>query len=338
MTVNAAPVKIIAEAGVNHNGDIHTAYQLVDIAADAGADYIKFQTFSPRELATANAPKAEYQSADSDDNESQLEMLSKLQLSQAEFVDIKHYCASVNIGFLSTAFDIESLDFLQTLSLDYIKVPSGEITNLPFLRHISSVNAPIILSTGMSTVQEIEAALSVLQESMPARKDITLLHCTSAYPAPFSDINLRAMNTLRDLFGRPIGYSDHTSGIEVSLAAVALGATIIEKHVTLDRSMQGPDHKASLMPFELKSLVKSVRNIELALGSHHKGVTNSERNTLAAARRSIVASCEICSGDTFTEHNITVKRPGIGLSPMLWDHVIGSISSRNYAKHELIEL
>lgn len=329
-------VVIIAEAGVNHNGNLELAKSMVDCAKDAGADCIKFQTFKSENLASKDAVKAEYQKEHTDSNESQLEMLKKLELPFCAFVEIKHYCDEKGIEFLSTAFDLESIDFLNSLGQKRWKIPSGEITNLPYLIKIANTRKPIILSTGMSTLEEVKAAVNVLSKNGASK--ITLLHCTTEYPAPYEDVNLNAMKTLHNELSLPIGYSDHTEGIEISIAAVAMGATVIEKHFTLDRNMNGPDHKASLEPQQLKLMIQSIRNIEKALGSCVKMPSYSERKNIEIARKSIRASKNIDKGELLTEENLTSKRPGNGLSPMKWYDVIGKIANKDYKTDELIEL
>jgi N,N'-diacetyllegionaminate synthase len=328
---------IIAEAGVNHNGDINLAKKLIDIAANAGADLVKFQTFSSGRLVTFGAAKAEYQILATDNDESQQEMLRKLELSESMHHELIAHCASQNIGFLSTGFDIESIDMLVGLGQELFKVPSGEITNLPYLRHIGKLKKDVILSTGMSNMKEIEAAINVIEESGTHRSKVTVLHCTTAYPAPVSDVNLRAMQSIRNEFEVAVGYSDHTLGIEIPIAAVALGATVIEKHFTTDRSQPGPDHKASLEPSELKSMIDGIRAVELALGDGNKRLMPSEISNLAIARKSIVASQQIYPGEIFTEQNLTAKRPGIGISPMEWNKLIGTVARRLYLTDELID-
>lgn len=327
---------VIAEAGVNHNGSIKTAIELVDKAVLAHADVIKFQTFIAEELTTKNAEKAEYQKNNIGSESTQLEMLKKLELSKDEFVLLKNYCKKMGIEFLSTAFDFKSIDFLVTLDMIRWKIPSGEITNLPYLIKIANLKQPVILSTGMSTLEEIDTAVSILRNN--GVTDLTILHCTTEYPTPFEDVNLNAMHTIKEKFGVKIGYSDHTTGIEVPIAAVALGATVIEKHFTLDRNMEGPDHKASLEPHELKALVDAIRNIEKALGDGIKQPTESEKKNMAIARKSIVAKVKIKAGEILTEDNITVKRPGNGVSPMNWFDVIGTKATRDYQEDELIEI
>lgn len=330
---------IIAEAGVNHNGSIVLAKQLIDAAAEAGVDYVKFQTFQTEKLVSHLAKKAGYQQKNmQDDDDSQFSMLKKLELSQEQHFELIEYCNSKNIKFFSTAFDLDSLRFLATLQLGLWKIPSGEITNYPYLKFIAEQNEPVILSTGMSTLNEIEEAISVLTKCGTKKEQITVLHCNTEYPTPMQDVNLRAMNTLGEKLGVAIGYSDHTQGIEIPIAAVALGATIIEKHFTLDNTLQGPDHIASLEPDELRCMVNAIRNIEQALGSSEKRVSESEQKNLKIARKSIVAALNIKTGEYFTELNITVKRPGDGISPMLWDNVIDKQAKRNFKKDELIEL
>lgn len=327
---------IIAELGVNHNGDINIAKKLIDMAKDAGADIVKFQTFISEKVVSRYAPKAEYQNKNTSSKESQLDMVKRLELSFDEFIELDKYCKAKEIEFLSTAFDFRSIDFLNRLDMKRWKIPSGEITNLPYLIKIAKLHKPVILSTGMSTMEDIQAALSILREN--GAGEITVLHCTTEYPTPFKDVNLNAMNTIKKMFNIPVGYSDHTKGIEVSIAAVALDATIIEKHFTLDRNMEGPDHKASLEPDELKAMVSAIRNVEASLGSGEKKPAASERKNMAIARKSIVANCKIKKGDVFTEDNITVKRPGDGISPMKWFEVIGQVAIRDFEEDELIEL
>ena len=327
---------IIAEAGVNHNGSFDIAKKLVDAAKNAGADIVKFQTLRPQQLVSKFAKKANYQIKNTENNDSQLDMLKKLALSDVDFIELKKYCDYNKIIFLSTPFDLESIDFLNTLDMPFWKIPSGEITNYPYLVKIANTNKDIVMSTGMSEIGEIEEAINVLNDNGSGR--ISLLHCNTEYPTPFGDVNLKAMLTLKDKFGVEVGYSDHTRGIEVPIAAVAMGAIIIEKHFTLDRNMEGPDHKASLEPNELKQMVESIRNIEMALGSSEKCVTNSERKNIEIARKSIVAKCKINKGEKFTIDNITVKRPGSGISPMKWNEILGMISKRDFEEDELIEI
>lgn len=323
---------IIAEAGVNHNGDINLARRLVDAAKEAGCDAVKFQNFVSEKLVNKTAPKAEYQKNNAKNKaESQLEMLKKLELSESNTRNISEYCSAKGIMFLSTPFDDESADLLNSLGVSIFKIPSGEITNLPYLRKIKSLGKPIILSTGMSTLEEVAQALDVLKGC-----EVSLLHCTTEYPCPYKDVNLKAMLTLKNKFGLQVGYSDHTNGIEVPVAAVAMGATIIEKHFTLDKTLDGPDHKASLDPVELKNMVTSIRNIEVALGSGEKKPSPSELKNILIARRSIVAKCPIKKGEIFTEENLTTKRPASGISPMNWDNIVGTISKKDYLEDEVI--
>ena len=329
---------VIAEAGVNHNGDLAVARRLIDVAADAGADLVKFQTFSADRLVTAQAQKAAYQASDRDAGESQHAMLRRLELTPAMHRELLAHCGARGIGFFSTAFDIESLDLLATLGLKRFKIPSGEITNLPYLRHVGGFGKPLIMSTGMATIEEIGAALAVLEKAGTAREWITVLHCNTQYPTPMADVNLRAMLDIRDRFGVPVGYSDHTLGIEVAIAAVALGAMIIEKHFTLDRGMPGPDHKASLEPAELSAMVAAIRNVERALGDGVKRPSASELPNRAVARKSLVAACAIHQGEAFSAGNLAVKRPGSGVSPMRFDEVVGRKAPRNFLADELIEL
>lgn len=333
---NAPKVLIIAEAGVNHNGELELAKKLIDVAADAGVDYVKFQTFKADKIVTQSAEKAQYQQNATGATESQYEMLKKLELTDAMHHELFNYCQKSSVQFLSTGFDIESVDFLLSLGQQLIKVPSGEITNLPYLRHIGSRQLPVILSTGMSTMEEIGDALAVLITAGLANEKITVLHCTTEYPTPMEEVNLRAMQSIKEKFGVAVGYSDHTVGIEVSIGAVALGATVIEKHFTLDKNLPGPDHKASLNPDELHTLVIGVRNLEIALGSSKKTPTASEIANLLVVRRSIVASRNIEIGEVFSEINITTKRPGTGITPMKWDRLIGSKAIRNFLPDEEI--
>lgn len=330
-------MKIIAEAGVNHNGSLETAKKMVDAAKEAGADYIKFQTFHVHSLVTPQCEAADYQKENAGAT-SQGEMLKKLELTFDDFKDLKAYCDAKGIGFLSTAFDEESVDFIASLNPDYIKVPSGELTNLPFLRQMASKGIPVIISTGMATPDEIAKALKPFLKAGYRENDIILLHCTTQYPTPMEDVNLLAMQTVSQNFGHPAGYSDHTLGIEVPIAAATLGAVVVEKHFTLDRNMEGPDHKASLEPAELALMVNSIRNIEKALGNGVKEVKDSERANITAARRSIVAARDIKQGETILEEDLKAKRPATGLSPMLWDKVIGSKAIRDFKKDELIEI
>lgn len=330
---------IIAEAGVNHNGDIAKAKALIDKGAEAGVDYVKFQTFKAGNLVTKQAKRAAYQDKNTQDNDSQYEMLKKLELSQKDHQELIDYCAQKGVQFLSTGFDIESLEFLARLGITIAKVPSGEITNLPYLRKVAALFPEVILSTGMATIIEIKDAVKVLTDNGVNKDKITVLHCNTEYPTPMEDVNLRAMLHIQQEVGVAIGYSDHTLGIEVPIAAVALGATIIEKHFTLDKTLPGPDHKASLEPDELKAMVSAIRNIEKAVGgSGLKEVSKSEAKNKPIARKSIVASKSIKKGDFFTEENITVKRPGIGISPIQWDDVIGKTAKKDFEEDDLIEL
>ncbi len=329
-------VYIIAEAGVNHNGDINIAKRLVDAAQEAGADVVKFQTFQADSLVSKYAQKAEYQLQSTDEKETQREMLKKLELTYEMHVELLQYCREVGIDFLSTPFDLGSIDLLESVGMNLYKIPSGEITNLPYLRKIGSLRKPVILSSGMSTIGEVKEAVKVLRESGAA--NVAVLHCNTQYPTPMQDVNLNVMNTIRKEVGVCVGYSDHTEGIEVPIAAVAMGAEIIEKHFTLDKTMAGPDHKASLEPDELKAMVQAIRNIEMAVGDIEKKPTRSEKDNIAVVRKSIVAKRRIEAGEMFSEDNITTKRPGTGLSPMLWDNVVGTVAKRKYEEDELIEL
>jgi N,N'-diacetyllegionaminate synthase len=331
------PVIVIAEAGVNHNGDLDLAKRLIEIAATAGADYVKFQTFNAERIVTRDASKAEYQNRTTDSLESQFNMLKKLELTPEMHIDLIDHCAKKSIKFLSTGFDIESVEMLVNLGQRLIKIPSGEITNYPYLRYVGSLQLPIILSTGMSTLKEISEALDVLESSGSARSGITVLHCTTEYPAPISEVNLRAIETIRSTFKVPVGYSDHTEGIDVSIGAVALGATVIEKHFTTSRSLPGPDHRASLEPDELAALISALRKMEVALGDGVKAPTASELGNIQVARRSIVARTSIRLGEFFSESNLTTKRPGSGISPMQWNKLVGQRSLRDYLPDELID-
>ena len=329
-------VCIIAEAGVNHNGSGENALRLVDVAAAAGVELVKFQTFRSEKLVSRFAQKAEYQKKTTNADESQLEMLKKLEFTAEQFKFVKDYCVSKGVQFISTPFDDDSLLLLETLEMPLYKIPSGEITNLPFLIKIAKLQKPVILSTGMSTMEEIEKAVKVLKQN--GANEISLLHCNTQYPTPYEDANLRAMLMLKQRFGLKVGYSDHTLGIEAPIAAVALGAEIIEKHFTLDKNMPGPDHKASISPDELKAMVSAIRNIEKALGSGIKEPTTSEKKNIVVARKSIVAKTAIKAGELFTEDNLDVKRPGNGISPMMWFEVHGKIAKRDFEEDELIEL
>ncbi len=331
------PTFIIAEAGVNHNGSMELAHQLIDAAADAGADAVKFQTFKADNLVTQYAEKAKYQKARASGEESQYDMIKRYELSLNDHLDLMSYCSKRAIEFLSSPFDLESIELLKDLGLNLFKIPSGELTNLPFLRKIGALKKDVIVSTGMSTLDEIRAALDVLISAGTERGKITVLQCNTEYPTPFEDVNLAAMDTIAQELNVAIGYSDHTPGIEVPVAAVARGATIIEKHFTLDRDMDGPDHQASLEPGELKQMVKSIRNIEVAIGHGKKQPSPSELKNVMVARKSIVAASHIKSGDVLSESNLIVKRPGSGISPMRWDEILGTVASRNYEKDDLIE-
>ena len=329
-------VFIIAEAGVNHNGNIEIAKKLVDAAVLTGADAVKFQTFKANNLVLRQAPKAAYQKETTNQSETQYEMLKKLELTEDMHKELMEYCRDKGILFLSTPFDIESIHLLVELGLDIIKIPSGEITNLPYLREVGKQKKQVILSTGMSNIQEVKDAVQVLKES--GAEDIRLLHCNTQYPTPMEDVNLKAMVKMGQELKLPFGYSDHTWGIEVSIAAVALGATVIEKHFTLDKSMEGPDHKASLEPAELMAMVQAIRNIEKALGEEGKFITESEKNNISIVRKSIVAARKIEKGEVFTENNLTVKRPGNGINPMKWDEIVGTVSNKVYEIDEMIEI
>lgn len=329
-------VFIIAEAGVNHNGSSDIAKELIDAAVKAGADAVKFQTFKAANLVSKTAQKADYQKQTTDVEESQFEMIQKLELDVDTHKELISYCKHKNILFLSTPFDHESIELLHKLGLEVFKIPSGEITNLPYLRHIGSLNKRVILSTGMANLGEIEAAINVIMQAGSDRKNITILHANTEYPTPMEDVNLKAMVTIGNAFNTNYGYSDHTLGIEVPIAAVALGACIIEKHFTLDKNMPGPDHKASLEPHELISMIQAIRNIEQALGSTVKKPSPSEAKNKSIARKSLVAKTSIKEGEFFTEENLTIKRPGTGISPMRWDEVIGTKAVNNYQEDDLI--
>lgn len=329
-------VFIIAEAGVNHNGSIELAKKLIDVAVDAGADAVKFQTFKATNLVSKNAQKADYQKETTNKEESQFDMIKKLELDVNTHKELISYCKSKNIMFLSTPFDHDSIELLNDLGLEIFKIPSGEITNLPYLRHIGKLDKKVILSTGMADIGEIEDALDVLINAGTKKENIIVLHANTMYPTPMEDVNLKAMVTIGNTFDIAFGYSDHTLGIEVDIAAVAMGACCIEKHFTLDCMMEGPDHKASLEPNELKAMVKTIRNIELALGSSIKKPSKSEIPNMEIARKSIVAKTEIKKGDTLTEDNITIKRPGNGINPMRWDEIMGTIATKDYKEDELI--
>ncbi len=330
---------IIAEAGVNHNGSIELAKQLIDAAASAGVDYVKFQTFKTENLVSMQAAKAEYQKRNTGEtDDSQFSMLKKLELSPEQHFELMEYCRQKKVRFFSTAFDLESINLLSELGLEMWKIPSGEITNYPYLKKIARQGKPVILSTGMSDLEDIGNAIRVLEQYGVSREKITVLHCNTEYPTPMADVNLRAMQTIKKQLGVKVGYSDHTLGIEVPIAAVALGAEVIEKHFTLSRTLKGPDHKASLEPGELKAMVSAIRNVEVALGDKDKKVTASEAKNKAVARKSIVAARKIKAGELFTEENITVKRPGNGISPMEWENVLGQCASRDFQADDLIEL
>ena len=329
-------ILIIAEAGVNHNGSLKYAKKLIDVAAEARVDFIKFQTFKAESLMTHEAEKANYQKSISNKNESQFEMIKKLELDREAHEELINYCKTKNLQFLSTAFDCKSIDLLTELNIPIYKIPSGEITNLPYLRHIGKQRKPIIISTGMSTLNEIREAIKVLMMEGVQKEEITVLHCNTEYPTPMEDVNLKAMLTIKENLNVRIGYSDHTSGIEIPLAAVAMGATVIEKHFTLDRKMPGPDHNASLEPSELKEMVVGIRNVEKAMGSSVKKPSKSEAKNISIARKSIVANKVIKKGELFSEKNLTTKRPGTGISPMKWDSIIGKPALADYERDDLI--
>jgi len=327
---------IIAEAGVNHNGDLGLAKRLVDAASNAGADLIKFQTFKAKELVTKTAEKADYQKNLTDNKESQFQMIKKLELDWNAHQELDNYCNQKKIQFISAAFDHSSIDLLREMDLPYYKIPSGEITNLPYLRHMGCMGKPIIMSTGMANLNEVRMAMEVLLKAGLNKNDLYILHCNTEYPTPMNDVNLRAMLTIRDELNVKVGYSDHTLGIEIPIAAVALGATVIEKHFTLDRNLPGPDHSASLEPDELKKMVQAIRNIEVALGDGIKKPSASESKNIPIARKSIVAARTIKKGEVFTSENLAVKRPGNGVSPMMWDDYIGKIANKDYYLDEVI--
>lgn len=329
-------VFVIAEAGVNHNGDISLAKQLVDVAVAAGADAVKFQTFKAEKLVCKNAEKADYQKETTNQAESQLEMLKKLELTEEMHNQLIDYCKEKGILFLSTPFDVDSVDYLIELGIEIIKISSGEITNYPYLRKIAQTGKKVILSTGMSSLEEVREAVAVLEEY--GNKDVAVLHCNTEYPTPFEDVNLKAMLTMRDELGIEVGYSDHTPGIEIPIAAVAMGAQIIEKHFTLDKTMDGPDHKASLEPHELKAMISAIRNVESALGTGVKKPSNSEQRNIGIVRKSIAAKNEIKKGEVFSEENLVTKRPGTGVSPMKWNEIIGTVADKDYKEDDLIEL
>lgn len=329
-------VFIIGEAGVNHNGNIDTAKKLIDVAWEAGVDAVKFQSFRTDDIISQYATKAEYQKKTTAKFEGQYEMIKKLELDKKKHMELLSYCKDKDIKFISSPFDIGSINLLNELDLDIFKIPSGEITNLPYLREIGKLRKKVIISTGMSSLGEIEASLDILRKN--GTKDITLLHCNSEYPTPMEDVNLRAMLTIKNAFKVDVGYSDHTLGIEVPIAAVAMGAKVIEKHFTLDKNMEGPDHKASLDPYELKVMVSAIRNIEKALGNGIKTPSKSELKNIEIVRKSIVANKNIRTGEIFSEKNLGIKRPGKGISPMRWNEIIGRTSTKDYKKDELIEI
>ena len=329
-------VIVIAEAGVNHNGSFELAKKMVDAAKEAGVDYVKFQTFNPQKLVSKYAEKAKYQKETTGSDETQLQMLQKLTLTEDNFLSLRDYCKEVGIGFISTPFDLDSIAFLETFDMDFWKVPSGEVTNLPYLEAIARTKRKVVMSTGMCDMNEIQDAMEVLKKN--GTTEITLLHCNTQYPTPYEHVNLSAMSTIKDTLHKEVGYSDHTQGIEVPIAAVAMGATVIEKHFTLDKNMEGPDHKASLDPTELKQMVSAIRNIEKAIGNGLKEPSSSELTNKAVARKSIVASREIKQGEILSENNLTTKRPGTGISPMKWYEVIGKAAARDFSEDEIIEL
>jgi N,N'-diacetyllegionaminate synthase len=330
---------VIAEAGVNHNGSIENAFKLIDAAKEAGADYVKFQTFKADKLVNKSAQKAEYQKANLQDaDNSQYAMLKRLELTEQMHYEILAHCEKKNIKFLSTPFDLESISFLKTLDVTLGKIPSGEVTNLPYLRQMAQAFPELIISTGMCTMDEVKAAIDALVAAGAKKEKITVLHCNTEYPTPMRDVNLKAMMNIAEKLNVKIGYSDHTMGIEVPIAAVALGATVIEKHFTLDRGMEGPDHPASLEPDELIEMVKCIRNIEMALGEGFKAPSASEKKNIAIVRKSIIAGKDIVKGEIFTEENLVVKRPGTGISPMDWDKVIGTKANKDYKSDEIISL
>ena len=334
----SAPTLVIAEAGVNHNGSLELAFELIDAASDAGADVVKFQTFKAEKLVTQSATKADYQLESTDSKETQFEMIKKLELSYDMHLKLISRCKEKGIRFSSTGFDASSVNLLIEMGVDFIKVPSGEITNLPYLRDVGSKGLPIILSTGMSSMQEVKGGVRLLEQAGSKKSDITALHCNTEYPTPMEDVNLRAMLSMENELGVKVGYSDHTLGIEVPIAAVVLGATVIEKHFTLDRTMEGPDHAASLEPDELKQMVSSIRNIEEAMGDGLKMPSKSERDNIRVVRKSIVASKNIKAGEKFTEENLAVKRPGTGISPLKWDEILGLESKKDFQGDELISI
>lgn len=329
---------IIAEAGVNHNGDINIAKKMIDLAADAGADAVKFQTFKAENIVSISAPKAKYQERTSSSSESHLEMLKRLELTSDIHEELIEFCKKRKILFMSSPFDLESIDLLNNFGLDIFKIPSGEITNLPYLQKIGGLKKKIIVSSGMAELEEIKSALEVLVGAGTLKENIIVLHCNTDYPTSFDDVNLLSMITIKNSLDVKVGYSDHTSGIQVPIAAVALGAEVIEKHFTLDKNMEGPDHKASLNPQELKDMVLAIRNIEKALGDKIKKPSKSELKNINVVRKSIIAASNIKKGEKFTEENITIKRPGTGISPMSWDDVIGKVAIRDFWEDEIIEI
>jgi N,N'-diacetyllegionaminate synthase len=331
------PTIIIAEAGVNHNGSIAMAKKLIDVAAEAGADFVKFQTFKVEALVTRTAGKAEYQEKLTGAGESQFDMIKKLELDRAAHEELLRHCQQSGISFLSTAFDHESIDLLHELDIPLYKIPSGEITNLPYLRHIGRMGKPVIMSTGMATLEEVRTAVNILIESGAEKGEVTVLHCNTEYPTPMEDVNLKAMLTLREELGVTVGYSDHTRGIEIPIAAVAMGAAVIEKHFTLDRTLPGPDHRASLEPHELRAMVLAIRNIERAMGDGVKKPSSSEIKNISVVRKSIVAKKLIRKGERFSEDNLTTKRPGTGISPLEWDSILERTADKDYRPDELIE-
>lgn len=334
--MNNNGVIIIAEAGVNHNGDFGLAKKMIEVAKKCGADYIKFQTFITEKDISKIAKKAEYQKNNLDENDNQFNMVKKLELSFIQFKELKKYCDKIGIKFLSTPFELDSVEFLDSLDLDMWKIPSGEITNLPYLIKIAKTGKPIVMSTGMCNIDEIRNAVRWLKDNSCGK--ITLLHCNTEYPTPFEDVNMNAMITMKEEFGLEIGYSDHTMGIEVAIAAVAMGAKVIEKHFTLDKKMDGPDHQASLEPNELNAMIKAIRNIELALGNGEKKPSKSEIKNIKISRKSIVANCDIKKGSVFDENNIAIKRPGNGINPMKWFDILGQVAKRDFKEDELIEI
>lgn len=333
---NMRHVCIIAEAGVNHNGSYELAKKMVDIAKSAGADYVKFQTFNPEKLVSRFAEKAEYQKRNTDKNENQLEMLQRLALTDDNFISLKKYCDEIGIGFISTPFDLESIAFLEKLDMDFWKIPSGEVTNLPYLETIAKTKRKVVMSSGMCDMMELKEAKEVLERN--GTPEIVLLHCNTQYPTPYEDVNLAAMKLIQEQLHTEVGYSDHTQGIEVPIAAVALGARVIEKHFTLDKNMEGPDHKSSLDPEELRKMVKAIRNVECSIGDIMKKPSPSEQSNISVARKSIVANRKIRKGEILSEKNISTKRPGTGISPMKWYEVIGTRAIRDFEEDELIEL